>query len=138
MKRNEVFPSNFLKADDLIKDGKSVCAKLTIASVTDVTFNDDSGSQKKQRVLHFKETTKQLGLNSTNWGAVEKLSGIDDDDHWAGVQIEVYRTEVEFKGKYVPAVRVRPVGGWEKWAEQGGAQKQDSSGVVADPDDLPF
>lgn len=110
MKRDEAFPSNFLKADDLKNaEGKSIAKRVTIAGVEDVKYPDGGSG----RMLSFKETEKKLGLNKTNWTAIETITGKDDDENWVGEKIEIFRAMVAFKGETVPAIRVRPVGGWQ-------------------------
>jgi hypothetical protein len=133
MKSGDVFPSNTLSADDLMKDGKPAIWRVTIAKLSMTNFQGDK-NEKQKRVIHFKETEKSMILNSTNWHTIEKITGLDDDDNWPGHKIELFRTMVEFKGDMVPAIRIRPVGGWEAAT----ATEVVVPGNVADPDDVPF
>jgi len=116
MRKADVFPSKYLKAEGLaIGGGRYGTLTLTIESVsTSEPFEDG----KVQRVLHFKEDGRELGLNATNWDTIAYITGKDDDDHWAGARVELYVDPmVRFGGKTVPAIRVRapqgtqPVGG---------------------------
>lgn len=116
MRKADVFPSKYLKAEGLaLGGGRYGTLTLTIESVsTSEPFEDG----KVQRVLHFKEDGRELGLNATNWDTIAYITGKDDDDHWAGAKIELYVDPmVRFGGKTVPAIRVRaaqgaaPVGG---------------------------
>lgn len=118
MKREAVFPDRWLKADHLVNDkGQPTAVRLTIIGLEDVTYPDKSVG----RAAIFKETDKKLGLNVTNWGTLAQMSGQNpddpnaDDEKFVGMKVEIYRTMVEYKGKNVPGLRVRPVGGWEKW-----------------------
>lgn len=119
MKKSEVFPSNWLKAEHLVKDGKSMAKRVTITDIEDTEFKDGD-KVKKQRAISFAETDKKLGLNPTNWNTLAVISGQDpdgdpDDDQFVGLKVEVYRTMVQFKDKMVAAVRIRPVGGWDNF-----------------------
>ena len=130
MKRDEAFPSNFLKAEHLVNAaGQSIAKRVTITGVEDVTYPDG----KMGRCISFKETNKKLGLNKTNWTAIEKITGKADDEDWAGSKIEIYRTMVEFKGDMVEAIRCRPVGGWDA-----APVSEEPHGQDAGEDPLPF
>lgn len=116
MRKADVFPSKYLKAEGLaLGGGRYGTLTLTIESVSTSEPFDDG---KVQRVLHFKEDGRELGLNATNWDTIAYITGKDDDDHWGGSKIELYvDPHVRFGGKIVPAIRVRapqgvaPVGG---------------------------
>jgi hypothetical protein len=119
MRKSEVFPSNWLKAEHLVKDGKSLAKRVTITAIEDTSFKDGE-HEKRQRAISFAESDKKLGLNPTNWNTLAVISGQDpegdpDDDLFVGLKVEVFRTLVQFKDKMVPAVRIRPVGGWDKF-----------------------
>lgn len=62
MKRDDVFPSPFLKAADL--NGEPVT--LTIASVTYETFKNRKGNDEQKPVVAFRKTKKRLIVNITN------------------------------------------------------------------------
>ena len=98
MKRNEVFPSPFFKADDLNGNEPIV----TIEQVSTEVLNDSSA----RRVLAFTETDKKLVLNKTNWAKCAEITGEDDDDRWVGKKIRLVTERVAFKGDLVDAVRV--------------------------------
>jgi len=115
MRKNEVFPSKYMKAEDLLDDSGNPMVKVfTIKDVVEIEYPDS----KTGRALEFEQSSKQLGLNVTNWDAVCEISGKDDDSNWSGVSVELFRTRVEFRGKNVPAIRIRPVGGWENEGAQ--------------------
>lgn len=105
MKMGDVYKGAFLKADDLkTAAGKYGTLLLTIAGCR--TGNFDDGTE--QRVAGFEEDDRELGLNKTNFAAIVEITGEEDDDNWAGTQIELYvDTNVLYKGKKVPAIRVR-------------------------------
>lgn len=96
MKESDFFPSKYLKAADF--DGDQV---LTIEKVTREDFEGDF-----KPIVYFKETEKELVLNKTNFKTIANLHG-QDSDSWAGQKIQLFTTEVDFKGEQVLAIRVR-------------------------------
>lgn len=148
MRESEIFPSKNLSAGDLLVNGKPQIWQVTIGGLSLDEFKKD-GSTTKKRVLHFQEIDKSMVLNTTNWRAIAKITGQDDDLNWIGKKIELFYTMVEFQGDMVPAIRVRPVGGWEAASAQaevvvpGKAPARAPAVPVAGPavvadDDLPF
>ena len=97
MKANEVFPSSYLKAEDL---GQST-PTVTIAHVETEKLGDD-----EKRVVYFKGKEKGLVLNRTNWNMLAEITGQDDDENWAGHVVKLYVARVDYQGKRVPAIRV--------------------------------
>jgi hypothetical protein len=106
MKREEVFPSKYLKASDL--GGKPV-----VVTIKDARFEILKGTDGKEQgkvVLYFNKTKKTLPLNRVNWDSVADILG-DDTDDWIGGKIELYPTTTEMAGKTVPCIRVRQPNG---------------------------
>ena len=97
MKLGQMFPSKYLKADDL--QGRRVT--LTIASVTVETLGDES-----KPVVYFVGKDKGLVLNKGNGMMIAALAGTDETDDWHGTRIRLYATPVQFQGKLVNALRV--------------------------------
>jgi hypothetical protein len=89
MKRNDVFPSKYLKAIDL--KGKACVA--TIESAPYETLKGLDGTETKKIVLYFKNAEKALPLNTTNFDAVSDATGRPDTDDWSGQRIELYPTK---------------------------------------------
>ena len=126
MKRNEVFPSKYLKAADL--NGKPATVK--ISAVTYETLKSPEGREQNKTVLAFAGTSKLLPLNMTNWDSVADVAG-EDTEEWPNKKIEVYPTITQMGGKTVECVRIR----------KPSAPKQPMLPVVPDddPDDvIPF
>ena len=73
---------------------------LTIKSVEGEKFED-----REKPVLSFNETEKKLILNRTNTNTLAQLYG-NETEHWPGKQIEVFTTQVDFRGQPTMAVRV--------------------------------
>lgn len=97
MKRSDIFPSNYVKCEDL--KGKQVT--LRIKDVTVEKMGDD-----EKPVCWFYQREKGLVLNQTNWDIIEGIHGPESDD-WLGKSITIYPTKVMFAGKRVDAIRVR-------------------------------
>ena len=74
-KRDEVFPSKYLKAGDL----KGTPITVTIVSAPIETLKTPDGRDTKT-VLYFRGAKKHLPLNRTNWDAVANICGDDSDD----------------------------------------------------------
>ena len=101
MKISAAFPSNYLKSDDL--DGQPRI--VTVRTCVQEELGQGRDKEKKP-VLYFSKGPKGLVLNITNARVIAKAYG-DDTGHWAGEPIEIYPTQVEFKGDLVDAIRVR-------------------------------
>jgi hypothetical protein len=101
-KRDDVFPSKYLKAADL--NGTPLTVMIVSAPLESLTSPE--GKEQTKTVLYFRGTKKLLPLNVTNWDAVADIAG-DDSDDWAGHKIELYPTTTEMKGKIVDCIRVR-------------------------------
>ena len=102
-KRDEVFPSKYLKASDL--NGKPIT--LTIATAALEQMKTLDGKEQTKTVLSFKGTKKTLPLNVTNWDAVALATGEDDSDNWPGHNIELYPTTTSMQGKSMECIRIR-------------------------------
>jgi hypothetical protein len=103
MTRDEVFPSKYLKADDL--KGKACVA--TIESAPYEPLKGLDGTETKKIVLHFKNAEKTLPLNVTNFDAVCDATGCFDTENWPGKRIELYPTRTTMGGKAVDCIRIR-------------------------------
>lgn len=105
MKRSEVFPSKWLAAADL-PEGDTVA---TIREVTmEVLKNQKTQRDEEKPCIHFEdEDLKPMIVNTTNWKQIEKATGCDDSDDWAGKKIILFATEVEAFGEMKEAIRVR-------------------------------
>ncbi len=98
---SEMFPSNYVKAADL--NGKT--CPLTIRTCVSEELGQGNDKEKKS-VLYFEKAQKGLVLNKTNATVIADAYG-DDTDNWTGKAVEIYPTEVDFKGKLVDGIRLR-------------------------------
>jgi hypothetical protein len=99
MNINEVFPSKYLKAEDL--QGREI--QVTISHVTVETFDDN----KAKPILYFVGKQKGVALNKTNSTNISAVFG-PETDHWSGKPVILYPAWVDYQGKSVQAIRVRP------------------------------
>lgn len=97
MNMNEVYPSKYLKADDL--QGREV--RVTMQSVEMEKIGDDM-----KPVLYFKGATKGVVLNKTNNGTIAAAYGWESDD-WVDQPLILFSVMVDFQGKVAPAIRCR-------------------------------
>jgi hypothetical protein len=98
MNLNEVFPSKYIKADDL--KGREVPVTISSAAM-EVLGND------QKLILYFQGKEKGMVCNKTNAGRIAYLYG-DDTDDWIGKAIILCSEFVEFQGKTVKGLRVKP------------------------------
>jgi arabinogalactan endo-1,4-beta-galactosidase len=98
MNINEAFPSNYLKATDL--QGRQVLVRM------DRVEYEMIGNDKKL-ILYFEGKEKGMVLNKTNANNIAHIYG-EDTTEWRGAEIVLFEAMVDFQGKTVPAIRVRP------------------------------
>ncbi|MGI0034338.1 MAG: hypothetical protein ACRD98_00520 [Nitrososphaera sp.] len=97
MNFNSLFPNKYLAASDV--------ADAPLHAVMDsVTFESlPDGAQKP--CVHLRGE-KSFILNRTNGIAIAAAYG-EETDAWYGKPIILFQETVPFKGKYVPAIRVK-------------------------------
>ncbi len=103
MKRDEVFPSKYLKFTDL--NGGRIEATIERAMLE--TLKSPDGKEQNKMVLYFRNAKKTLPLNRVNFEAVTAIVGDDETDHWPGHRIELYADKTQMAGKTVDCVRIR-------------------------------
>ncbi len=102
MKKSDVFPSKYLKCEDL--NGNPITVTIERAPLE--TLKSPDGKEQTKIVLYFQGARKSLPLNITNFDAVSDIAG-DDTDDWPGHAIELYPSEAQLGSKMVPCIRVR-------------------------------
>jgi hypothetical protein len=131
MKRDEVFPSKFLKAADL--GGREVT--VTIKDAPLELLKSPSGEEQSKVVLYFAGKKKSLPLNRVNWDTVAGICG-DDTEDWQGGQITLYPAKTEMAGKSVDCIRIKRPNGDLPLAKKAGAKKNSAvEEPVVDTDD---
>jgi hypothetical protein len=101
MKGSEVFPSRYLKAEELEED-----VEVTIKKVVLEELEDKKGEKAQKPVCYFEEGPKGLILNKTNWFMIAKQHG-DESDDWVGKRITLTTVDVDAFGDVVSAIRVK-------------------------------
>jgi hypothetical protein len=101
MKRDDVFPSKYLKAADIVRP-----TVLTIESAPLELLKNPEGQEQRKVVLYFRGAKKALPLNVTNFESVAAICGEDTED-WPGGRIELYADRTQMGGKMVDCIRIR-------------------------------
>ena len=94
--------SKYFKAEDFAPGQEK---KLKIKKVTEELIGIGA-DQKKMLVLWFTNSDKGLPLNRTNNRTLRGAFG-DVVSAWTDKIFILYRTEAEFRGRMVPALRIR-------------------------------
>jgi hypothetical protein len=98
---DELFPGRFLKAG--LFQGKKV--PLTITDVDIEELPQDNGKDRVRGILSFKQTPKQLVLNSTNGQCLKAMFGRKVSD-WVGKRVVFCAETDKFGRETVEAVRI--------------------------------
>jgi len=137
MRISAAFPSEYLKAADL--QGQNVRVVIDRVEMRDV--GDDT-----KPVVFFQNKNKGVVMNKTNANNIAIAYG-DDTDDWTGKEVILYEAMVDFQGRSVAAIRIRPPAAKDrpkpalKVATQQATQlTQQPSENPADPfdDNIPF
>jgi hypothetical protein len=129
-KLSDIFPSNFLKAEDLGDRDR-------IVTIDRIEIEEVGKEREEKPVVYFRGGKKGLILNKTNAVAISAIAGSEDLDDWPGVQIMLVTAAVDFRGTLTNAVRVKaptkakPVAPPPPITDSGGTG-------IADVDGIPF
>lgn len=96
---NAAFPSQYLKAADL--QGREI--PVTMARVV----MEKVGTDQKP-VLYFQGKDRGVALNKTNSMTIASVYG-SNTDTWPGKQVVLFPAWVDYQGKQVQAIRIRPM-----------------------------
>ena len=102
MKKTDVYPSKYIRSED-IGDNE---VKVVIDRIEIEALKDD-GSEEKP-IMYFKNKTKGMVVNPTNWDRLAYLFG-DESDDWPGNAIILYTELVNYQGKVTKGLRVKQV-----------------------------
>lgn len=130
MRVSEVFPSKYIKAADL--NGRTVRVTIERYAIEDI---GQGAQQERKLVLFFRGKEKGLVLNKTNATNIELMHGPDIED-WAGCDVNLFTAMVDFQGRSVEAVRVKPVRAAQR-VQQGATTERNPPAAPLD-DDAPF
>lgn len=132
MRIDSAFPSNYLKAADLA--GRNVSVTMDRVAMEDI-----GGDHKP--VLYFQGKEKGLVLNKTNSTNISMAYG-NETDEWAGKEIVLFPAWVDFQGRSVEAIRVRPPAAKDRAAQSHQAPNRNGGHPNAPrdelSDDIPF
>ncbi len=103
MKQSDVFPSRFLKAEDILDEELT----LTISKVDLVELEDKKGETQQKPVIYFSDQKKGLIVNKTNWKIIAEVTGEEESDNWVGKKITLFTLDVDAFGDIVAAIRVK-------------------------------
>ena len=95
---NQLFPSKYLKAED-VKAGVTV----TIAGMK---MEKVAEGEADKPVIYFHGKQKGLVLNKTNAQMISHITGSFDTDEWANKMVYLHSEPVSFQGRIVEAIRV--------------------------------
>jgi arabinogalactan endo-1,4-beta-galactosidase len=98
MRVSDAFPSEYLRAADL--QGRQIKVVISHVEMRDV------GDDHKPAVF-FQGKDKGCILNKTNANNIAAAYG-DDTEDWTGKEVVLYEAMVDFQGRSVPAIRIRP------------------------------
>lgn len=103
MNASEMFPSKYLKASDLQ-------GRTPVLSIREITIESLGSEEEKENkpVIYFEGKEKGLVCNKTNWNTLIDLFG-EETDEWIGSKIKLIVSEVAFKGKMSPALRISSI-----------------------------
>lgn len=104
MRMKELYPSKYLKADDVDEQGGEVSALIKTVKLEEM--QDNEGAKEDKPVLYFNNVPKGMVLNRTNADRISAVYG-DESDNWRGKPVTLYTEQVTAFGKTTNAIRLR-------------------------------
>ena len=98
---NDFIGGNYLKKEDLRGPAKVTIVEVRAESVLN--------GERRKLVVQFKEFEKALILNKTNIKRLTQMFGTSNTAAWRGPVTIYVETDVEFAGRVVGGIRLRPV-----------------------------
>jgi hypothetical protein len=107
MKRNDVYPSRFLKTDDVKEEGEMT---LTIRNVTMEKMGGSTDEEKPVAWFKEKNLTEGKGLvvSPSKWDMIAGMYG-DDSDGWSGKKIILYVGKVNYPKPNTDSIFIKEV-----------------------------
>ena len=103
MKRDDLFPSKYLKCADL----KGIARTVRIKHASVETLKNPKGEDQQKVVLYLVGTKKALPLNLTNYDSVAAIAGDEETNNWSGVHLELFPSTTALGGRMVDCIRIR-------------------------------
>ncbi len=130
MRKDQIYPSKYLKAADL--RGRDI--NVTIENVDQTTLQG-----KPALVAYFRGKEKGLIIKPAIFDQIEKVTGFDDTDDWAGAEITLFPTEADFAGQTFEVIRVRTLKrGVAATKKLQAPEPDEHQTAVEDEDEIPF
>lgn len=104
MTMKELYPSKYLKADDVDEQGGEVAG--IIKGVRLEEMQDSEGVKEDKPVLYFSNLPKGMALNRTNADRIAAVYGPETEE-WRGKVVTLYTEQVTAFGKTTNAIRLR-------------------------------
>ena len=111
--------------------GKEDIPGETVVTIVDVNAEEIPGSDRKKLVAQFAEFEKRLILNSTNIKMLCRTFRSTNTGHWRGPVTLYVDEQVEYAGRTVGGLRVKPAG-------RNGAARGPEHGVARPPEEPDF
>lgn len=124
MKISDLFPSKYMKGDDL--GGKAWSFKIKEVRMEEM-HDKQANKKAKKPVVYFHGPRKGLILNRTIAEQIAKATGQDDTDNWPGHLVTIHPVTITAFGETHLVIRV-------KAAENGPSEAPDT--LVHDEDEL--
>lgn len=102
MKRGDLFPSKYIKAEDLPEE-----VEVTIKSCQMEELQGVDGKKQEKGILYFVGVDKGLVLNATNFDRIADQHG-DDTDNWGGKKVTLF-AEPEARSESGYSARIKPM-----------------------------
>ena len=112
--------------------GKEDIEGETVVTIVDVEAEEMPGSNRRKLVVQFTEYEKRLILNSTNIKILSKVFHSSNTAHWRGPVTLYVDEDVEYGGRTVGGLRVKPAGrnGAARSSEHGMSRPSDEADFV--------
>jgi hypothetical protein len=127
---NDFIGGNYLKKEDI--DG------ATTVTLTDVWSEAVLNAGRKKLVVSFGEFEKPLILNKTNIKRFARIFGTGDTKAWRGPVTLYVEPGVEYAGRVVGGIRVRPVAKAETRGEESAKPSRQTGHALSDEFEAEF
>lgn len=103
MRKNDAYPSKYLKAKDYADDW-TLTVEIEMARLE--PFDNGRGKNEKL-VVYFRRQKSGLVCGPVLFDQIADVTGEDDSDNWPGHRMTLFRDVTEFQGKDTPCIRAR-------------------------------